>query len=64
MPAIKIPGPYTISFWSNENDEPAHVHVRRENKDAKFWLGPVHLAENHGYARHELNKNQKTVSKT
>jgi hypothetical protein len=56
MPAIKIPGPYIIKFYSNENDEPAHVHVKRERKLAKFWIGPVHLESSRGFALHELQK--------
>ena len=38
MPAIKIPGPYKIKFYSNEADEPPHVHVKRERMIAKFWM--------------------------
>jgi hypothetical protein len=35
-------------FWRTE---PVHVHVRRDQKEAKFWLAPVDLgwnAHNHG----------------
>jgi hypothetical protein len=56
MPAIKIPGPYKIKFYSNENDEPPHVHVKRESKLAKFWIGPVSLESSRGFAVHELQK--------
>lgn len=47
--------PYRFFFWSRENNEPPHVHVQRERVEAKFWLEPVELAENWGFARHELN---------
>jgi hypothetical protein len=60
--AIKIPGsPYSFSFFSNERNEPAHVHVILGDCEAKFWISPVSLASNHGYASHELNKIQKLV---
>jgi len=36
MPAIEIQGPYEFGFFSNENAEPAHVHVSREDKECKF----------------------------
>ena len=33
-----------------------HVHVERERKTAKFWLTPVRLQYNDGFATTELNK--------
>ena len=63
MPAIKIPGPYKIKFYSNETDEPPHVHVKRERMIAKFWIGPVSLAGNRGFAGHELQKIEKLIRK-
>ncbi len=61
MPAIQIPGPYDFGFFSNENAEPAHVHASREGMECKFWLGPVRLAKNWGFAGHELRKIEKLV---
>jgi hypothetical protein len=48
MPRIKdIPGPYRVFFTSFDCNEPAHVHVERENSTCKFWLEPIELARNH-----------------
>ena len=55
MPVVLRVGPYAFLFFSNENDEPAHVHVERDNDVAKFWLGPVRLAANFGFRNRELN---------
>ena len=64
MPAIKIPrSGYHFLFFSNENNEPAHVHVTRAGNEAKFWLGPVSLAGNDGFVAHELNKIKNLVIK-
>lgn len=43
-------------FFSNEGDprEPLHIHVRRQGARAKFWIEPVSVAENFGFAAHEL----------
>ena len=50
-------GPYRFFFWSREPNEPPHVHVKREQMEAKFWIDPVvELAENWGFARHEVNR--------
>jgi hypothetical protein len=55
MPDVLRIGPYRFYFWSRENREPPHIHVKRDRKEAKFWLEPaVSLAQNWGFARHEL----------
>lgn len=56
MPTVLRSGPYRFFFYSNENSEPAHIHVQRGNALAKFWLNPVTLASNFGFATHELNR--------
>ena len=38
-----------------------HIHVARDDYEAKFWLNPVSLASNHGYAPAELNRIGKLV---
>jgi hypothetical protein len=48
-------------LYSNERDEPAHVHVDRDSATAKFWLRPVSLASTRGFAPHELTKLQRLV---
>jgi len=63
MPAIRIPGPYEFAFYSNEGKEPPHVHVARNGKRCKFWIGPVSLAYGGRFASHELNKIEKLVIK-
>ena len=55
MPTVLRIGPYRFHFYSRENNEPPHIHVERENMEAKFWLRPVSLARNHGFAQAELN---------
>ncbi len=56
MPSVKdIPRPYRFFFYSFDCNEPEHVHVRRERLVCKFWLEPVSLARNHGFAARELN---------
>jgi hypothetical protein len=53
--ALRI-GPYRFYFWSRENREPPHIHVKRDRNEAKYWLEPaVALARNGGFAKRELN---------
>jgi hypothetical protein len=55
MPVVLRVGPYTFLFFSNESNEPPHIHVERDENIAKFWLDPIRNASNHGFRNHELN---------
>jgi hypothetical protein len=54
MPTVLRIGPYRFHFYSREGNEPPHIHVRRENMEAKFWLQPVAPAANYGFSTAEL----------
>ena len=56
MPTVLESGPYRFFFSSADRSEPPHIHVRRENKVAKFWLDPVVLSRGGGFNRMELNR--------
>lgn len=56
MPTVLRAGPYRFFFYAGDRDEPAHVHVEREEKVAKFWLDPVRLQDSGGFSRAELNR--------
>ncbi len=47
-------GPYRFHFYSREGSEPPHIHVTREDMESKFWLQPVSVAANYGFAAAEL----------
>lgn len=56
MPTVLRIGAYRFFFYSNENDEPAHIHIERDDKEAKFWLKSVTLANSYGFNAPELNR--------
>lgn len=56
MPTVMRIGRYRFYFFSNESQEPPHIHVKAGSDEAKFWLDPVSLASNHGFRSHELNE--------
>ncbi len=62
MPGVGRVGPYRFHFYSNEGDEPPHIHVRRESKKAKFWLKPVALAGSSGFSSLELRRIERIVT--
>ncbi len=53
LPTVRRSGPYRLFFYSADRDEPPHVHVEREEAEAKFWLVPVRLEMSRGFGRSE-----------
>ena len=43
-------------FFSNEPNEPIHIHVESHDKYAKFWLEPLQVAKSVGYNAKELSE--------
>jgi hypothetical protein len=62
MPTVLRTGPYRFFFVSLDYNEPPHIHVRRENKVAKFWLDPVALQKTGRFSRTELNEIARSIS--
>lgn len=56
MPTIARIGPYRVFFFSNESDEPPHVHIQRERALAKIWLDSAALAAASGFGARELRE--------
>ncbi|MFN2200064.1 MAG: DUF4160 domain-containing protein [Caldilineaceae bacterium] len=61
VPTVLQDGPYSFVFFSSNGVEPIHIHVIRDRRIAKFWLDPVALAKNRGFADHELNQIERLV---
>lgn len=61
MPTVYREGPYRFFFYAGDGGEPAHVHVEREDKVAKFWLNPVRFQSGRGFSRHEILQIQRRV---
>ena len=56
MPTALRSGPYRVFFYSSDGDEPPHVHVRRDDAEAKFWLDPLRLERSAGFRPAELRR--------
>ena len=56
MPVVLRMGRFRFFFFSNEGQEPPHVHVRAAENEAKFWLDPIQVAVNYGFNGRELNQ--------
>jgi hypothetical protein len=43
MPEVFRKFGFVFFFYSNEGQEPMHIHVRKSGGFAKFWMEPVEL---------------------
>lgn len=61
MPTVLRVGKYRFFFFSEEGNEPVHIHVESDDKYAKFWLEPVELAKSIGFNARDLNEIRKII---
>ncbi|MBI4670824.1 MAG: DUF4160 domain-containing protein [Chloroflexi bacterium] len=61
MPVILREKGYEFFFVMFDLDEPIHVHVRHERKQAKYWIDPISLAWTRGFRPHELNEIERII---
>lgn len=48
MPTVLRLFNWRFHFYSDESQEPPHIHVRTPDGECKFWLSPVRLAKLEG----------------
>jgi hypothetical protein len=61
MPTVLRSGPYRFFFYSGDREEPPHVHIERDDSEAKFWLDPVRLEWSRGFGRKEIGRLQQII---
>lgn len=61
MPVVLRVRGYKFWFYEADLDEPAHVHVGKEGREAKFWLAPVRIARSGGFKSVELREIERIV---
>ncbi len=63
MPTVLRSGPYRFYFYAGDQDEPPHVHVERDDSEAKSWLDPVRLQRSFGFSATEIRTIEQLVLK-
>lgn len=63
MPTILRMGKYRFFFFSNEGNEPRHIHIDSGQYYAKYWLEPIRLARNIGFRPDELSEIREIINK-
>ena len=63
MPTVLKFRGHRFFFFSNESNEPPHIHVETAEKYAKFWIKPISLASSIGYNAKELRQLREIIEK-
>jgi hypothetical protein len=61
MPTVLRLGSFRFHFYSDEGNEPPHIHVATPDGECKFWLDPIRLARNKGVSPATLREIEKLV---
>lgn len=61
MPTVLRLEGLRFHFYSDEGNEPPHVHVDAGDGECKFWLGPISLARSRGVAPAQVRKIERLV---
>lgn len=61
MPTVLRWKGYRFYFFSNEGNEPPHIHVDKGGNTVKYWLEPVRLARNIGFSERSLRELEEKV---
>ncbi len=62
MPTVLRIGSFRFHFYSDERQEPEHIHVRTPDGECKFWLEPtIRLAGNRGVRPQDLRHIEQLV---
>ena len=61
MPTVLRVGPYRLFFYSGDGHEPPHIHIERDDRIAKVWLGPVSTADQGHMRQAELREIERIV---
>lgn len=62
MPTVMRIGGFRFFFYSNENKEPKHIHIRSGDAEAKFWLDDVGLVWNHGFNERQVRQIEEYIN--
>ena len=63
MPTVLRQFGYRFFFYSNEGQEPPHVHIEGHGGEMKVWLQPVKVSEAYNIPLHKQSKVIEVVKK-
>ena len=61
MQTVMKLGSYRFHFYSDEGNEPPHIHVETSDGECKFWLDTVRLARNKGVSPQSIRQIERII---
>ncbi len=61
MPTVLRVGPFRFFFYAGDGNEPSHIHIERDECEAKFWLDPIRFERSRGFRRKEISRIRELV---
>ncbi len=61
MPTVLRIRNFRFHFYSDEGNEPPHIHVATPDGECKFWIGIIRLARNKNVRPHEIREIEKLI---
>lgn len=62
MPTVLNVNGFRFYFYSNENNEPVHLHGVKGNAEGKVWLEPeISIAYMHGFSNAAIKEIEKII---
>ena len=61
MPTVLRIGHFRFHFYSDEGNEPPHIHVETPDGECKFWLDFIRLAKNKNVPPHEIREIERII---
>ena len=63
MPVVLRVAGYKFFFYQADvANEPPHVHVTKQDNEAKFWLDPVKIAREGKFRKSDLRDNERITN--
>jgi hypothetical protein len=56
MPLVMTVGRFKFSFYSNERNEPPHIHIIAGDSRTEYWLDPVEYQWAKGFHERDLSR--------
>ena len=61
MPVVLRVNGFKFWFYEADVNEPPHVHIGKDGKEAKFWLSPIREARAGRFKSHELGEIKRII---
>ena len=63
MPTVLLVMGWRFYFYSNEMNEPIHIHCRKAGKECKYWIDRENFDLDEAYSYNMNNKDKRQVKK-